>query len=72
LEKKIKHKGKEVVKMWCTSKIRCLFDIESYKFAYVVFLCLILVKPGRKLLLVVLELGKKLTRKTFYNYGKIG
>jgi hypothetical protein len=72
LEKKIKHKGKEVVKKWCTSKIGCLFDVESYKFAYVVFLCLILIKLGRKLLLVVLELGKKLTRKTFYNYGQIG
>jgi hypothetical protein len=71
LENKSKHNGKEVVKMWCISKIGCLFDVESYKFAYVVFLCLILVKPIRKLLLVVLELGKKLTRKTFYNYGKI-
>jgi hypothetical protein len=57
--------------MWCTSKIRCLFDVESYKFAYVVFLCLILVKPRRKLLLVVLELGTKLTRKTFYNYDRL-
>jgi hypothetical protein len=71
LEKKIKNKGKEVVKMWCISKIRYLFDFESYKFAYVIFLCLILIKPRRKLL-VVLELGKRLTRETFYNYGQIG